>query len=889
VRPPALARTLLSLLARAEDRAFLLADLEEELVERARRDGPGAARRWYRWQAVTSAPHLLARRLRRSRRRGAAREAFVPALVHDVRFAVRAFLRAPGFTALALLTLAVAIAANTALFSVVNGVLLKPVPGIHDTEGLVEVSRRVQGDALAGMSYPAVRIMAGSSALEGAAAMDWEPVSIGGSDRPEVRVALGVTSSYFDVLGIGASRGRMFASEEATFPSVRPVAVISEHLRATRFPDERIPGATLVVNGMPLTVIGAGPEGFRGHAVAPVDVFIPLGLPVPAFESEAGLAEIGYENLQVIARLAPGVSKDRAAEELTALVDAAVVERDGARPGSYEVQVDPWGWVPATARTPVTLFLSGMLLLAGLVLAMACINVAGMMLSRAVERGGEIAVRVALGAGRGRITRQLLSEAALLGVAAGVLGLLLAGWLTRLLVAFQPPLPPGYELALDFGLDWRVLVYSFAVAVGFSVIFGMAPAVHAARTDVMATIKGGMGGSGRTRTLGRRALVSGQMALSLVLLVVAGLFLRSLASMGSADTGWSAAGVWATDLDLELTGAERAEGAAFQAELLRRLASMPGVASAALAHKLPLGSVSSFGDVTTDGLDPPEGGFGFPASFLRVTPGYFGTLDLAILQGRAFTEADGEGTPDVAIVNGTMARRFWPDTDPVGKTFRIDGIEDPLTVVGVAEDASYLRMVEEPRNFYYVPAAQWYNAHMALFVKPSAGREEDVRTGVADLVHALQPDLPVQPLVPLESSLAVSFLPQRIAAWVSGVLGALGLLLGAVGVYGVTSFAVSRRVREIGIRKALGASGPDVVRLVLREGMVAPLVGVALGLCGAFAVARVLGSFLAGVGTADPVAVGTALVTLLLVASVATLVPAWRAARRQPLSSLRTE
>ena len=888
MRPPALARALVAWLARPEDRDFLLADLQEELEERAGRDGPAAARRWYRLQALASAPHLLARRVRRSPTKRTAREGFLPALLHDARFALRSFRRTPGFTALALLTLAVAIGANTALFSVVNGVLLKPAPGLPDTSGVVELGRQVEG-GIADMSLPAVRVMAGSSALDGVAAMDWETVSLGGSDRPEVSVALAVTGSYFDVLRVKASRGRLFATDEASFPAVRPVAVISEHLRATRYADADIPGAKLVVNGTPVTIVGVGPAGFRGHAIAPVDVFLPLGLPVPGFNTEAGLREIGNENVQVIGRLATGVDEHRAAEELTALVDAAVVEQDGTAPGTYQVRVDRWGLVPATARTPVRLFLSGMLLLAGLILAMACINVAGMLLSRAVERGGEIAVRVALGAGRGRITRQLLSEAAILGVGAGLLGLLLAGWLTGLLLAFRPPLPPGYQLSLDFGLDWRVLLYSFAIAVGFSLVFSLAPAAHAARTDVMATIKGDGGRGGRTRTLGRSSLVAGQMALSLVLLVVAGLFLRSLASMGSVDSGWSATGVWDTDLDLQLTGTGRADGAAFQAELMRRLAAAPEIESAGLAHKLPLGSVSSFGDVTTEGLRPPEGRFGFPASFMRVSPGYFRTLDLAILQGRPFADADAEGAPDVAIVNRSMARRFWPDADAVGKVFRIDGVDSDLRVVGVVEDASYKRMVEETPNFYYVPAAQWYDAHMLLFVKPRSGRAEDAKARVAEVVHELQPDLPVQPLVPLTSSLEISFLPQRIAAWVSGVLGGLGLLLGAVGVYGVTSFAVSRRVREIGIRKALGASSVDVVRLVLRQGMVAPLVGVVLGLGGALAVGRVLSAFLTGVGVADPAAVGAALGTLLAVASVATLVPAWRAARRQPSATLRSQ
>jgi len=889
VRAPRLARALLACLARPEDRSFLLDDLQEELEERAGRHGPAAARRWYRQQAVASVPHLLARRfgrLRRGRRPG---KGLLPGLLHDARFALRSLLRAPGFTALALVTLTIAIGANTALFSVVNGVLLKPAPGLPDTDGLVEISRQVEGGS-SDMSYPAVRLMAGAeTALESVAALDWESVSIGGADHPEVRVALAVTKSYFDVLRVSASRGRLFSDEEATFPSVRTVAVISEHLRVTRFPYARIPGATLVVNGTPLTIVGVGPVGFRGHAVAPADVFVPLGLRLPGFGSEDALRSFGAEDVQVLGRLAEGVTTRVAAEELTAVVNAAFVERTGAAPAGVRVRVDRWGWVPAAARTPVTLFLSGMFLLAGLILAMACINVAGMVLSRAVERTGEIAVRVALGAGRGRVVRQLLAEAALLGIVAGALGVLVAAWLTRLLLAFQPPLPPGFQLALDFGLDGRVLLYSFAIAVGFAVLFNLAPAVYAARTDPMAAINGGNGQSGRQRTFGRSVLVAGQMGLSLALLVVAGLFLRSLESMASADPGWSAAGVWDTDLDLQLVGATRAEGATFQAELLRRLEALPEVRSAGLAHKLPLAGVSSYGDVTAEGVRPPEGRDGFAAWFMRASPGYFRTLELAILQGRAFTAEDREGAPAVAIVNRTMARRLWPDADPIGKVFRIGRADTELTVVGVVEDASYQRPLEETPNFYYVPAAQWYDAHVILFVRPVDGEDEAARARVGEVVRALQPNLPARPLAPLASSLEVSFLPQRIAAWVSGLLGGLGLLLGAVGVYGVTSFSVSRRVREIGIRKALGASSPDVVRLVLRQGLGAPLVGVALGLVGALAVTRVLSSFLTGVGVVDPAAVGSALAILLGTATGATLVPAWRAARRPPLASLRSE
>jgi predicted permease len=909
--PPRWARRLLALTARREDRGYMLDDLQEEFATRAERDGLAAARRWYRAQVVASLPHALARRFdrlgglpprrRRDTRAGhRVREALRPrsrdlsmdALLQDFRFAARSFLRRPGFTLVALATLSVAIAANTAIFSVANGVLLKHLPGVPTAERIVEIAGG-GGDRFTDLPYPLVREMAASAGtLDAVAALDWSPFAVGGGDRPEVRLGAAVTYGYFDVLGTTASQGRLFTSEEASYPSVRPVAVISESLRAQRFADEEIPGATIVVNGTPLDVVGVAADGFRGHTLTPLDVFVPLGLPIPGLTSESALSTVDALAIQVLGRLRPGTSREAAAQELTAMGRAMLGAEAGEVPADFAIRVDAWGGVPAPARLAVAAFLTALLLLVGLVLALACINVAGMVLSRSAERGDEIAVRVAMGAGRGRIVRQLLSEATLLALVAGGVALPLSAVVTRLLLAFEPPLPPGFQLTLDFAIDGRVLAFSFVVAVGSAVLFNLAPALGAARTDVMAAIKGGAGTGTRSRTRVRSALVAGQMGFALVLLATAGLFLRGLSAAKSLDTGWEADGVYTSDIDLELTGTSEAEGEVFFRDLTDGLAGAPGVESVALANKLPLGGMSSFGDVVVEGVQPPEGRDGFEAFFNRVSPEYFRTLRLTLLQGRDFTDADATGTPAVTVVNRTMAGRLWTAEEAVGKTFRVIRGRNgnfELTVVGVVEDARYGSLFESTPSVYYLPTGQWYNAHMALLVRPSTGREEEVAERVGRIVASLQPHLPRQPLAPLSSTLSLALTPQRIAAWVGGVLGMVALLLGAVGVYGVTAFAVSQRVREIGIRMALGATRRDVVAMVLGQSMIAPAAGLAAGLLGAFAIARVVSGVMPGMSGADPAAFAAAGAALVGVALVATFVPAWRAARSSPVSSLRTE
>jgi predicted permease len=608
---------------------------------------------------------------------------------------------------------------------------------------------------------------------------------------------------------------------------------------------------------------------------------------VPGLRGEDELR--GPENgiLEAIGRLAAGVSTTAAATALSSVADRFSQDVGGAQPGNYTVRIERWAAVPAAGRGAATALFAVLMTAVALMLAVACVNVAGMFLSRSAERSGEIALRRALGASQSRVARQLLTESLLVFLAGGLLGVLVSMWATRLLLAFEPPLPPGFAIDLDLSPDARVIGFSLAVTIVALIVFNLAPAVHAARPDLTDAMRRRGESGGRRRTRARSFLVGGQMAGAMVLLVVAGLFVRALSSLDTLDPGWDADGVLAADIDLELTGTESDPGSAFYRELAARVAELPGVQSSGLAGKLPLAGSSSWGDVAIAGFEPPAGRSGFPAYLNRVSPGYFETLRMPLVQGRDFDDSDSDGPP-VAIVNRAMADRFWPGGEAIGQRFSL-ARGDEFTVVGVVENAKYRRLVEETPNFYYVPGSRWYNAQMSLLVRTRPGMDAPVRDGVARIVRELQPDLPVQPAGTLAARLEPFFLPQRIGAWVTGIVGLIGLLLGAVGVYGTTAFAVSQRTREMGVRIALGARADEVLALVVRQGMKAPAWGVAAGLAVALVVARLMRGLLAQVSALDGVAFAGALTTLLAVALAAAYVPARRAVRANPLDSLRAD
>ena len=818
-------------------------------------------------------------------------------LSSDLRLAARTLLRRPAFTLLAVLTLTIGVGANTAVFALINAIFLRPLPLLQQPVRLVEVSRWA-GNDFVDVSYDVFQAMrAERRVLVDAAAYTPLPVSVAAQAGTSavVRMAVSTTGNYFDVLGVRPALGRFFSPAESFYPTIAPAAVISDRLWREQFggtPD--VLGRTLRVNGMALEIIGVTPPAFRGHATGlAVDTYLPVGITVPGLPSASSLSDPWSGVLQVIGRLRPGVSPAAAASALgaaaTQFLATAPGRPQGRAPGAHVVRVDAFSPVPAVIRDGVAAFLAVLLGVSGLLLTMTCVNVAGMILSRATERRTEIAIRYALGATRRRIVAQLLTESALLFLLAGVAGALLAAWATPLLLRFEPPLPPGYSIDLDLTANWAVLGYAALVATACGIVFSIAPALRATRTDLSPMLREQGSGGGIERTRLRGALVGVQMAATVVLLIVAGLFTRALGALDALDPGWNANGVYVTSLDLELNGTRRQAGEVFYDELTRRTAAIPGVRVAAISSKLPFSGQSSFGAVVAEGRPDSDAQLDVPAYFNRVSARYFHAMGIRLLRGRDIAETDGASAPNVAVINEAMASRLWPGGDPIGRRFRTGLAPNARTfeVVGVVANSKIKRLTEDPPNAYYLPFAQSYNSAMHLLVRLDEGAPSSTVDAVRKVIADLSPSLPAEPLRPLRAALDVYFLPQRIAAWVGGVLGAIGMLIAAVGAYGVAAIAVAQRRREIGIRLALGARSRDLASLLVRRVMRAPMIGLFAGVVVALALTLPLERFLGVVSPLDPATFGGASLALVAVIAVATWAPARRASRMDPVEVLR--
>ncbi len=916
---PRLFRALLAIVVTPSDREFLLRDMAEEFRHRVAAGGARAARNWYRLETLRSLGPCLRRRatlaLRgftaglsamTSHRKGGGT---MDQWLHDVRFAFRSLRKRPGFTVVAVVTLAVGIGANTTIFTVANGLLLKPLPGLGDTERLVEVSRNLNGNFF-DLSYPvAAHFRDNSTAIEDLAGFAAMPMALSedGQGEPQVVMGLNATGNYFSILGVEPQLGRFFAPEEAGYPRVEPVVVLGHRIWRERFNrDHSVIGRTIRVNDYPVTVIGVAPEEFAGHVVGlVVDLFVPLGLPAAGLRTPATLDNPESGVLESIALLREGITADQAGRALE--VEARQFLNSvvgGYEEGSYQVRVVPWGPVPAVGRAGVMLFFGVMLFLVALVLVLASVNVAGMLLSRALERSREIAVRLSLGASRRRLVRQLLTETLVLFLTSGVVALVLTVAFANLLLAVRPALPEWINLRLDFTPDWRVLLFAGGVSAMAALAFGLAPALKATAADLATSLKDGGLNAAPARTRLRGLMVAGQMAASLVLLVAAGLFVRSIHEVGNQQTGWNSDGLYVISLDLEYLGMPREAGRTFYLDLLQRVRALPGIEQAALDVKLPIGGRSSRGWINVPGVQPPEGAGGYDAFTHTVSAGYFEALDIAIERGRGFAERDGDSDELVAVINMAMARRLWPEANPVGERFYIGTPAEgtPVRVIGVAENAVHdIETLNAPNgtvpdNYYYLSSAQQYSSDQKLYLKPVLGNSSALRE-VHRVIREMAPSLPATTAAELNDLLGLFVLPQRIAAWVVGSLGLLGLLLGAVGVYGVTAVAVGQRTREIGVRLALGASAGDVLRLMMSRGLRAPLAGMVVGLALAVLVGALLVGSLPGidagllgrVSAVDPPTYGAVVALLACVAGLAVLIPASRASRMDPADTLRQD
>ncbi|HJR59659.1 MAG TPA: ABC transporter permease [Vicinamibacterales bacterium] len=811
---------------------------------------------------------------------------------HDVRFALRLLRKSPLFTATAALSLAIGIGANSTIFSVASAMLLRPMPGLAQPDRLVDIGRAGRGGATFDtVSYPNYSdIRDRVTTLSGVYAQQLEPtpMSLGGNGDAERVYGALVSSNYFSILGTTPHLGRLLRPQDVDTPGGTPETIISHDLWTRRFAsDPAVVGRPVAINGYPFTVVGVASPRFQGTTLLAADLWIPLSMLTQAMPDRraALFTSRGATWLFMGGRLKEGATLTQANAEL-ASIGAALQQEHPRTNATMTFRAAPIAVVPGLTRM-LAGFIGILMVIVTLLLLIACVNLAGMLLARGASRTREIAVRLAIGAGPGRIARQLLTETAVLFVLGGVAGLVLSRWLTSLLLSVLPQLP--VPLSIEITTDWRVVAFTIAMSIVAAVLCGLAPAIQARRTSLIASLKSDSldGRSSRLRL--RNVFVVGQVTMSLVLVIAAGLFLRALEHAASAPTGFDQRNVEVVSLDLALGRLDAETGRAFARDLLERTRALPAVTRAAVAVDLPLdGGRMGFGALRIPGAPGGSQEGGVPADWNVVEPGFFHTLGVRLVRGRDFDARDTVAAPAVAIVNEAFARFAWPGADPIGRQMETDTSEGVrrVTIVGVADDARFMSVAEPAEPYVYVPLAQVYQGRINLLVKtggPSAIPE------VRALVRAMNPNLPVTEALPLADITALGTIPQRIAAAIAGTLGLVGLLLAAIGIYGVTSYAVSRRTREIGIRVALGADSRDVMRLMLKQGAVLAGIGIVIGLCLAAAGAQVIRSLLFGVSGVDPMTFGGASAIFTVVALVATYLPARRALSVDPMAALRNE
>jgi predicted permease len=831
-------------------------------------------------------------------------------LLQDLRFGVRTLLKNPSFTLVVAATLALGIGANTAIFGLVNALLLRPLPVVKAPGELVLL---VRGDGQGStLSYPDFsELRERNQVLSDLALYTHVPISFGNNVGSEVVLGAMVSGNYFDVLGIKLSFGRTFLPEEDRTPGAHPVVVLNHSFWQSRFNSDRsVVGQTIILNNRRFTVVGIAPAGFDGETPPmKISMWIPVMMMAamrwePTALEHDPLSNRQNENFGGIGRLKEGVSLAQAQAALET-INHQLEQSDPLQPELRFNRNDdrslrlisPQGIMigPIREMAVTSSRLAGATVLT--VLLIACANVANLLMARAARRRKEIAVRLALGATRCRLIRQLLTESVLLALVGATAGLFLAYWINQLLMAFKPPFPPPFTFTLDLSFDIRTFAFTFLLAVATGVIFGLVPALQASRPDVLPALKDESNSEGpRVRWLNlRNALVVIQVALSLALLISTGLFLRTLGYARQIDLGFKPDRVLAASFNLRLQGYNEAKGREFYQRLVERLERMPGVQTASVTNLLPLGFIWLSVPVVPEDREVPANERVF-AGNVCVGFKYFETIGTPLLRGRDFTAQDTTNSPPVAVITERLARSLWPEIkDPgeaLGKRLRV-GRSDPISceVIGITKDSRnniFNRIDREPEPTVYRPFTQNYSALASVIVRT----DRDPRALISAVrreVAALDENLPPQDLQPLSETVSLASWSARTGAAVLGVFGLLALVLAAIGIYGVMSYSVSRRTREIGLRMAVGAEARDVIKLILKQGIGLTLIGAMIGLMLAVAVTRLLASLLYGVTATDPATFAGVVLFVIGVALLACYLPARRATKVDPMKALRCE
>ncbi len=796
----------------------------------------------------------------------------------DLRHAARALARNPVSTFVAVLSLALAIGANSALFSLVSAALLRPLP-VADPAALVRIGAAQPGADFTTLSFPELEAVQGAHTLAGALGHQMHGALIDFGDAPTEDMVEVVTESYFDVLGVAPALGRTFADAARDGPGV----VLSDRVWRDRLGRRNdVVGTPVRINGRPFTVLGVMPAGFAGTFPGMrISAWVPLRDAAGVLDAGIDLTSNRDRVLMAMGRLAPGVAREKARDELASLVAGA----DGGAFPERGVALRSASGVHPLLKGLVAGFLAALMGVSGLVLLIACANVANLLLARGAARAGELAVRVSVGASRWRIVRQLLAESALIGLLASVGGLLIAVWTSGLLTHLTPP--STVPLGLDVGIDRGVLLFTLVLGLASTLVSGMVPAFRVSSVDPARILRREAGRGARGR--GAAALVAAQVAVSAVLLVGSGLLVRGLAASGRVDPGFDARGVTVLSASPELRfGDDRAKTNAYWDELEGRAAALPEVRSVGVALYVPLGDRSDRMRMSADG-DGGEGGRQRPFVGYNVTrPGYFGALGIPLLEGRDFTASDRADAPPVVVVNEALARSAFGG-EALGRTLHIEertGVVRDATVVGVVATTQVRALGEAPTPFAYLPHPQLDRPDMVLFVRSDGGTS--LAPLLRDAARAVEPDVAVR-VRPITDDMAFSLTPARIMGWVLGVAGALGLFLAGTGVFGVVSHATARRLPEMGVRMALGADPGRVRALVLGGALRTTLGGLVAGLAAAALLSGALGRFLYGLSPWDPATFGATAAVLVGATLLAAFFPARSAGRLDPATILRRE